>query len=187
MKVLVDIDGVVADFVAGAMKLHGKPYPYGDPANRGEHGWNIEKLWDIPPHVFWSPMEFDFWADLDPTPEADAIIKILMDEFGLSNLCFLTSPISASGCVEGKRAWVGRHFSDIPILFSVRSHAPESTPPKQFLASDESLLIDDYTVNVENFWNAGGEAFLFPRPWNRRHREEPEAVEKLEYAVKHCY
>lgn len=105
MKVLIDMDGVVADWMAGAMKLHNKPYPYNDPANRGEHGWDVVKLWNMSPFDFWGAMEFDFWADLDPTPEADAIIKILTDEYGMASLCFLADRRLHGQCRELPERW----------------------------------------------------------------------------------
>lgn len=179
MRVFLDMDGVVADFMGGAMVLHGKPFPYDDPANRGDHGWGFDQSWGLPQAEFWAPMGYSFWADLPKTREADAVVQLLSTAFGPNNVCFLTSPCHTPGCVEGKRDWVRRYYPQLPILFSVASPDLDALPPKQFLAHNKSLLIDDHTPNVWSFREAGGVAYLFPRPWNRNWRKESVVVADL--------
>jgi hypothetical protein len=187
MKVLIDMDGVVADFVAGCMRLHQRDWPYHRRENLGDVGWGLEKLWGLTPQQFWEPMDYDFWANLPKTAEADGVMEMLIGKCGIGNLCFLTACSLNNGCVDGKRVWVQRCFPDVPILFSCRSFHPEATGPKQFLANDDSLLVDDYSVNCDDFVEDGGLAFLFPRSWNRRYPEEPRALELLEQFLEiHC-
>jgi hypothetical protein len=47
MKVLLDMDGCTTDFVAGAMRLHNKPWPFDDPANQGPAGWDFYRFWGM--------------------------------------------------------------------------------------------------------------------------------------------
>ena len=43
-------------------------------------------------------------------------------------------------------------------------------PPKWICARPDQLLIDDNDGNVESFRERGGQAILFPQPWNLNHR-----------------
>jgi 5'(3')-deoxyribonucleotidase len=40
------------------------------------------------------------------------------------------------------------------------------TSHKELLADDDSCLIDDDEKNIKAFREAGGNALLFPQPWN---------------------
>lgn len=164
MRVLVDMDGVAVDWHRGALELHNKPWPFD--VHRGDAAWDLPKLCGMSLPEFYGPMDYHFWANLYPTPEANDIIWLLASNFGWRNLCFLTSPCRTSGCIEGKREWVRQHYPKIPILFSVTSFEKGATPPKWFCAGPDSLLIDDCTANVQEFRAAGGHAILMPRPWN---------------------
>jgi 5'(3')-deoxyribonucleotidase len=127
--VFLDMDGVIADFVGGITSLHGRPSPYSDPKNFGE--FHMDKIWGMTAEEFWAPLNrinsFDFWANLNPTPEAHDIVDLLSSRYGVENVCILTSPTLDSGCVPGKRAWTERHFPQLAknMLFG---------SAKQFLA-----------------------------------------------------
>jgi len=176
MRILLDMDGVMADFVGGAMWLHNKPWPFvGD--HVGNKAWDILKAWGMSPVDFWGPMGRTFWAGLEKTKEADATMALLKDMAGVENICFLTSPCLTEGCMEGKRDWVHKHFPDVPLL--IASHSMTGLAAKPFCAHNEAWLIDDYHENAWKFSLAGGNAFLFPRPWNDCWRDEHEAVKLL--------
>lgn len=176
MRVFLDIDGVMADFVGGAMWLHGKPWPFvGD--HCGDKAWDVVKAWGMEPAEFWSPMGREFWAGLKKTTEADAVMHLLKKLVGVENVCFLTSPCLTPGCMEGKRDWVYQHYPHVPIM--IAAHSMTGLPAKQFCANAHSMLIDDYTENVNKFARAGGGSFLFPRPWNSGWRDEQRAVQFL--------
>lgn len=180
MKALVDLDGTIVDFNQGAMKLHGKPWPYDNPANRGTAGWDVYKLWNMTPAEFWHGMDRTFWATLEPYSWAFQLIELAIQSVGQSNVAFVTSPAHTAGCVEGKIDWVEKHFSYIPTIMT-RSKKGGS-PPKHFLAHRDAVLIDDYEQNVKEFYSAGGEAILFPRPWNSLERlaDDPMSYVKRE-------
>ena len=169
MKILIDLDGVVADFVAGAMELHDKEWPFLDPEMKGNAGWDFYKSWGLTSEEFWRGMDRSFWAELPLLPWADDLVTSLEELAGMENLCFVTSPAHHPGCMEGKVDWCEAWYPGIPVILtrSVKNGAP----PKHFLAHEGALLIDDYERNVSDFVQAGGRALLFPQPWNYRHEE----------------
>ena len=173
MRALLDMDGVVADFVLGAMQLHNKSWPYNDV--QGDDGWNLDLVWGMKPCEFWDPMGFEFWEGLQKTRDADAIVELLRLMVG-HDICFLSSPCFTLGCMEGKRAWASRFYPEIPVLFSCQSMSAGAAPPKWFCAGQETVLIDDSNANVTSFRKAGGKAVLVPRPWNHLHRLSEESV-----------
>jgi len=185
MKILLDLDGVMADLTGGLMRVHNKPWPFG-PENRGPDAWYLTNTWEMSADEMWEPCGFDFWAGLQKTLEADQLYQTLCRHFGQENICFLTSPVSTAGCVEGKREWCARHYPATPILFSASSTA-RFTPggPKEFLAGPERYLIDDNQDNCKRFEGAGGRAFLWPAWWNDRFEQTHFRMHLLEQEIRH--
>lgn len=179
MKILIDMDGVVADFVGGILNRLGKKSPYTDASKLGDKGWDIVKLLEIEPSVFWDACDANFWLTLDKTPEADRIIEECYNHS--DELCFLTSPCRTPGCMDAKVAWADWHFPGIPILLS--RAVKGGLPPKSFVASPLNYLIDDNSDNVDSFVNSGGQAFLLPRPWNRCHESQTDIVGQLAHSL----
>lgn len=157
----LDLDGVLVDFVGGALKLHGRELPY------EQTEWNFQHQLGIPAEEFWPPMGHDFWAGLEWTADGKEILAGLEDIF--ETIVILTSPIDTPGAVEGKMAWIRREMPAYTRRFFVG-------PPKQTIASETKLLIDDHTDNVSLWRAAGGPAVLVPRPWNIA---EPSTVDEL--------
>lgn len=160
MRILLDMDGVLADFVGGICKAHALPNPYLDPANHGRYC--IEEIWGVTPAKFWAPTDEEFWTFLEPTPEADEIVRLCTSAVGKENITVFSSPCATRGCMEGKYEWLRRHFPQFyrQFLFG---------PQKYLCAQSGHWLIDDFDQNVQQFRSAGGWAWLFPRPWNPLH------------------
>jgi 5'(3')-deoxyribonucleotidase len=154
----LDLDGVLADFTAGAISLHKLPVTHKDVDcwdfhhKLGFQGDNEKK--------FWEPMGFDFWANLPKTREHDAVLSIVEEVFG-DKVVIATSPASTPGCVEGKIAWINKHLPAYSRRFVVGAS-------KHLMASYGKILIDDYEVNTKRFFEHGGTAILFPRLYNSR-------------------
>lgn len=145
-KCLLDMDGVLADFIGGLFKLRGVPRV--DPTafecvSRGE----------------WEKMDFDFWANLEPTPEFAPILGTVEEIFGRENVCLLTSPCMTRGCHDGKYAWIRKHLPEYKRRYLIG-------PAKHFCAGPNTYLVDDSDDNCDAFVKAGGQAFLVPRAWN---------------------
>jgi len=168
---LIDLDGVLADFTAGASEAHGRPNPYLDKNLYGNY--YIEKIWGITQEEFWKPMDEDFWYMLDVMDKAKELVDFLDVEFD-GNICILSSPSKNRGCIDGKLAWIKQHFPQLERKFLFG-------PQKHFCSSPNTLLVDDYDYNVENFRKFGGHAYLVPRPWNSAHSEEFDLDDLMEY------
>ncbi len=153
------MDGVLCSFIKGACKLLEEDDPYDKEENFG--------LWDFfkplgysqkEIEAAWSMMGFKFWAELEKTLEADELVQACINKVGCDNICFLSSPCNTIGCMDGKRFWTKEHYPHIKNRLFGNA--------KQFCASYDHLLIDDYDKNVKEFTEAGGKAILVPRPWN---------------------
>ena len=152
-RILIDIDGVLADFVSGAAKLHGK-----DPSSVTT--WHFFEQWGMTAADFWNPLGRDFWASLPLTVEAHWIMLVCETAVTRENICLLTSPCDTDGCLEGKRDWVRKHFPEYKRRLLIGA-------AKEFCASPQTMLVDDHDKNCDTFMLAGGWSCLFPRPWNR--------------------
>ncbi len=165
-KCFLDQDGVIADFVGGACRAHGKQNPYILAKNLGE--FELIKIWGMAEDQFWKPIDdmgMAFWVGLEKTPEADEIVRFAFETFGADNVAVLTAPSLDPGCIPGKRAWMKKNF---PALERKMIFANASN--KRFLAGPDNWLIDDRDKNVEQFLAAGGNGVLVPRPWNKGHK-----------------
>lgn len=174
MRVLLDMDGVLADWIGGVARLvpirkdwlavQGKRPD--DPRAIFE-GWDWDRLrpWDV---VF---------AQLMPLPWAYDLDDMLSEEFG-EDVWVASSPGYPtgdpadffSGACVGKGRWICEHFPNLTrrlvLVFD-----------KLCLASPENILVDDRESAVTRFRASGGKAVLFPAPWNDRYPEYQRLVE----------
>ena len=163
MKVCLDLDGVLVDFMAGAHKFHNIEYDY------NEYPYELG-LWDtVPPPTsdmstrdFWDALTADFWAGLEWMPDGRCLLRELEERFGAKNICIVTAPTKCPECVVGKIRWITEHLPDYSRRFFIG-------PDKRFFASDGALLVDDADHNVDSFRCHGGKAVLVPRKWNANH------------------
>ena len=159
LGLLVDMDGVLVDFVTAALRLHDRLEVLEDwPA--GE--WDMPEAMGISSPEFWGSISeagADFWASLEPYPWCDELLELVQST---GPWCILTSPSGDPFCAAGKITWLqkrwGRGFRDFLI-----------GPPKWICARPDQLLIDDNDTNIDNFRDRGGHGILFPQPWNRNH------------------
>lgn len=173
MKCLLDMDGVITDFIGAINKVHRKENPFDDPKNRGVYA--VEKLWKMTAKEFWKPADsMEFWEGLEKTPEADWIVDIVIGRFGLNNVAILTAPSLFDGCMAAKKRWMERHY---PLLAKRIIFCAAGV--KEFLAGPNKVLVDDRDSNIIEFQKAGGVGVLVPRPWNVRHEHSGEVVKIL--------
>lgn len=174
-RILLDVDGLLADFVEGAVRWHKAFYPNypHDPESQTEQtAYDIAGIFGMEQASFWEPLGFKFWSGLKPTPFMGEVLELLEGRFGQKNICLATSPCDTFGCLEGKKAWILKHVPQ----YRRRRHFGSA---KEFFAAPWSALIDDYTKNCNAFVKAGGTAFLFPSPWNARFKEDPVSALKI--------
>lgn len=155
-ELLVDLDGVLVNFVYGALKFHDRlDIPYD------------EITWDFDLTVrpdgrehFWAPLGFEFWANLPWTPNGQSLIDRLLRRYGAEKICVCTSPCATIGSIEGKIEWIRREIPELKRNFMI-------CPVKQFAAGPKRILIDDNDGNCEKFRAGGGKAVMPEQPWNK--------------------
>lgn len=169
MKCFIDMDGVLVDFLAGAMRLHNKKF---EDINHG--AWDPKNSFNMSEEEFWAPVNADFWADLPPTPQCQQLFQLLADRFGMENLCILSAPPRVSKklkgtmghAVEGKYNWCLKHVPQIAdqCLFGWS---------KDFAARDRAVLVDDTYRNISEFERAGGKGVMVEYYWNSGWKWQP--------------
>jgi 5'(3')-deoxyribonucleotidase len=157
--ILLDVDGVLADFFGHALAVHGRSelahnWPAGE--------WDMAKVMGISESCFWEKVDApSFWSTL-PSYWMSCEFLAALHEFG--TVTFTTSfpyPV-ASECFSAKVDWLRENMEAEPHEIMIGCS-------KWLMAKPTALLIDDNDRNVDRFVAEGGNAILFPRPWNRRH------------------
>jgi 5'(3')-deoxyribonucleotidase len=156
---LLDIDGVLADFVTDALRVHGKD-------GHAVTHWNFYEDFGMTLADFWPAIDAEgeaFWLNLKPYPWFDNLISIVSEyaSFSLS-----TTPSPCSSCHSGKHLWIQKHFGGRFANYMMGAD-------KHLMAKPGVVLIDDNEENVGKFIAHGGVAILFPQPWNRHRGIDP--------------
>jgi hypothetical protein len=182
MRILLDVDCVLADWVPAACRAHGLTpeavyavWPAGEygmdgplaEALRRAGRWpggalNRDAARPFTAEDFWAPLNgsAEFWATLPKTPWCDDLVALAL---GLTEDVWLVSaPSRCPSSHLGKLDWVRRHFGDGFDRLVL-------TPHKYLLANPSAVLVDDRDDNVRAFRLAAGRATLFPAHHNRDH------------------
>lgn len=165
MRVLVDMDGVICDFVRAAIKLHNLPIKPKD------CDWDFFKpffLGNI--KDFWDKLDFNFWLNLPMHQDGLQLLKWILAKQGSDDVFFCSTPTLSPGCVDGKIAWIKKYFDFMDRRYLITEY-------KEAAAHSDILLLDDRDSNIERFTKAGGNAVLIPRPWNSKKAETNEEGE----------
>jgi len=148
--IFLDMDGVLVDFFTGMKRYTGKEPPR-------SHVEYLEYLHNTPREQF----GYDFWSTLPKTEECDMIINHIMQTYTLEHTIILTKPIDTHGCIDGKIDWLKKNAPQLANSFFIGNK-------KWKLASKESILIDDFDSNIQEFEKHGGLTITVPRPWNSK-------------------
>lgn len=175
-QILLDQDGVVADFVGGCCRLFGQPYPYITPDSLG--CWEIEKLFGISGHLMWEAINHtsDFWSGLAKTTEADALVNLATQTVGVNNVGILTAARMQPNVILGKNAWIRGNYPQLKDRVLVGQ-------AKEFCAGPHRLLIDDKDSNIQKFREGGGLAILVPRHWNSAHADAHASLTRVRWEL----
>jgi 5'(3')-deoxyribonucleotidase len=151
-RILLDCDGVLADFVTGTLKAHNRSEKHDDVGY-----WDYYLDWGMTAEEFWAPTKgWEFWNDLPKYPWADYLYQSLSD---LGKVIIVTSPSDCPFASAGKTMWLQRNFG-------IRAKDIFIGGQKDAMALPTSVLVDDYPKNIEAFAKEGGKTVLFPQPWN---------------------
>jgi len=154
--IILDVDGVLADFTEAACKVHGH-------SGFRSTKWDFFLDWDISETEFWGKIHAlgnSFYEDLvQPYPWlAELMTRIdTADDWVL-----MTATGNNPACYSGKKIWVDKYIQplfqkEVKLIMGHEKH---------LLAGPNRLLIDDNETNVSKFLSAGGYSILFAQPWN---------------------
>jgi 5'(3')-deoxyribonucleotidase len=180
VRILLDVDGVLADFPAAALRwLNGRAVGPGTLTIDQIHEHDILKAFQLE-HL---QDDFDQWCidtevcrHLPVYDGAQALVEGLRT---IGEVVILTSPYAAVPHWQHARlAWLEEHFgiAKEDVVFAKR---------KEFVGGD--MLLDDKLRNIEA-WSAAwpwGAAVVFDRPWNQggEHERVPDHGAALRYAA----
>lgn len=166
-RIFLDMDGVIVDFDGEVNRRFGRV------SNPHEWEYLYEQDFGMTAKEFWNKCDDDFWRSLEFTKEAVDIFYALQSRDLIDRVCILSKPVSHA--YQGKADWIKKN---LPQLYYNKQFL--LGPNKDWCANPNALLIDDNEDHCRDFIKAGGEAFLFPRPWNICRTLEPVAVRELE-------
>lgn len=173
MHVVLDLDGVLVDFVQGALDVHNIKTSIEELYRENFGEWDIVKILGMSAPAFWRPMDFEFWSKLEWTCDGQEILALIEKMVGRENITLWTSPSQNYGCHDGKLRWVERHLPrhyKHNIIFGAK---------KELGASCDTILIDDSDKNVSRFVSRNGHGVLVPRIWNSEHHNRNFALTQI--------
>lgn len=165
IRIILDLDDVLADFVGGVCNLYG--------VSREELD-EVREEWEIVPALnelrrdddpvvsktnFWRRINAEkcFWFNLCHLPwcqDLVSIVKTITNDWHI-----VTAPSYDVSCYTGKVNWLKDMFGKTFKNFAI-------TPHKEIFAQPGVILIDDRPTTVEKFRQHGGQAILFPSSGN---------------------
>lgn len=156
MRIFLDVDGVLADFVGTAARHMGF-----DPSL--VTAWDFYSLIGTTDRQFWDTVKSygsEFWKTMDKYPWCGDLFR---DCSKVGDVSLLTAPPPRADCrpaaVSGRIEWIHATFGE-----SFKDYFAGCK--KESLAGAGAVLLDDSDSNCRKFEAAGGRAILFPRPWN---------------------
>lgn len=148
-KIYLDMDGVLADFNRGVKELCGME-PLDQQTATDEE---TDRLWEAISQV-------DHYYDrLEQLPGAADLLLTLIRKYG--DRCEVLTAIpkpkrNVKNANTDKKKWMERHFgSDIKVNIVFRAEK------KNFCTGEDSILIDDYQANIDEWVSYGGTGILF--------------------------
>jgi len=169
MRIFLDLDGVLINFVKSAADIFDLDYdellsvwPSGE--------YDMAKVLGISEDAFFQVINAageGFWANLTLYPYAMDFYHYCKD---LAPTYILTRPTTHSSSLSGKLQWMQKHFGSNFTDYAI-------THKKELCAGPNTILIDDHTVNCTKFVDAGGSAIIWPAHNNIRFDQADECVE----------
>ena len=97
-KCCLDMDGVLVSLVEGICRVHNVPNPY----DNGCGTYDLAGALDMAVEELWEPCgSHEFWANLQPWPEANEIVQMVEAAFG-EDVILLSTPILSPASITGK-------------------------------------------------------------------------------------
>lgn len=154
-KCYLDMDGLLANlFDLIGQRIYGKDYK--DVTAEEKH--KARTIWTNKDE-FYERLggSYAVFANLEPYPTNDTLIKKVIEKFGEFYICSHPSPIHRDDCIAGKEDWILKHIIPKYGKWFKGAHFPEDK--SVFAVNEDSspnVLIDDFTPYVDKWNNKGG-------------------------------
>ena len=180
--IILDLDGVCADFSNAACVVHGR-YDF-EPTRwnffdewtvRNTHGPHYTGFHAMTPAEFWKPIHDlgdEFYEDIvQPYPWLEELIRMVEDT---EDFVVMSSPSNSPAGYAGKKIWCDKHLGKVKLIVGSEKH---------LLSKPGHVLIDDYDVNLRNFTSVEdpGHAITFPQLWNTKRFHAGNSDARLSY------
>lgn len=181
MKVYLDMDGVLTNFVDAVGILHGKTElttnwnEVREKRDLPPHQWNLGPMLGLPKEEMWRRVHLfgsRFWRYV-PTYRWAEELYATIAKLTEQEPTIVSSPSQNPDCVKGKLQWI----QDQRWIGDKKNYIFTPAVNKALLAKPGTVLIDDSDVNYKAFIEEGGRAILFPQPWNESRSEIDNRVE----------
>lgn len=164
MKVILDVDGVLAHFVGGVLPILQHYVPNIVSADDVTEYDVLSLVPDSHREAYISDVldsiRYNGFCDyIKPYPGAARFLAMLSS---MAEVVIATSPYKyddgsvVGAWVEDRDDWLRRNFIRLPVVYTGHKH---------LLAGD--VLVDDSVKNCGRWTGTGRVALLFDRPWNR--------------------
>jgi len=162
MMVLLDMDGVIANFFLAAVRAHGAE-PLLPVWPRGQ--WDMASTLQLSQREFWQPIDsYDFWFyDVKPFPEVRGFLNYLKENGHQVVPCSVPSGNRAA-CTQAKRDWLDYHFPEFHLAGTAK-FAKDGRGKLAFMRPG-AVLIDDNANTIREFRNFKRQAILMPSTTN---------------------
>jgi 5'(3')-deoxyribonucleotidase len=179
MRIFLDLDCVLCDFIKGVAKIMGISHDVllnHHPSGSYGFGKAVAAAYrTMHPHLkteafhessceftFWRLVQgrADFWANLAPFEWSAQLVALARRAD--PNFRFLSAPSDCEFSLAGKHQWITR--------MGWEAHRLIPTQHKSDLAMPGRILVDDHDANIEAWRAAGGIGILWPAPHNKRHK-----------------
>lgn len=171
LDILLDMDGVVVDWVTPVARLFGREKDELIP-NWPRGKFDIENvLPGVTSDILWSKINErgeDFWAEMPEMPWARRLYDGCKER---GNVYFLTAPSNKGGCLAGKLRWMQKFTGDEWFKNYLIGK------PKFLCGKPGSILVDDADKNIDAFNEEGGYGILLPHVWNTNHHIEMDPID----------
>lgn len=174
-KLYLDLDGTLANWMKKAFETFDINAPTLEQIQERDT-WKAIKLESE--DVFWKEIEKygdKWWETIEPFDYTKELYNLCKS---LAPTCILskTGPNPSAGA--GKIKWIYKNLGkDVSNFLLGRT--------KIFNAYPDALLIDDYDKNCEKFIENGGNAFVWPQPYNTNsHLTPKQAMKQIVRMVK---
>lgn len=163
MRIFLDMDGVIADFVTASLSLHKRL----DLLQKDKLCYNLNTEVGISQQEFWDKINPDiygsvtFWRDVPTYPYTNDLWNILIQKYSANNI-IITTQASEFPVMYGKLLWLQKNIHPYPTKIILDKD-------KSQYATPNSVLIDDCDDNVNEFVKMGGKAVLLPQKWNSKY------------------